>query len=94
MLIARVEGSAISTIHHPSLKGWRQLICQPLDDAGNDLGSPILVCDNLGAGMHQQVVVTADGKSIRQKITNDTPLRYMTIGVVDEKVTEPEAVRV
>jgi microcompartment protein CcmK/EutM len=84
-----VEGSAISTIRHPSLKGWRLLICQPLDEAGRKESLPILCLDSLGAGKHQMVVVTSDGKSVREKMGfPHTPARYMTIAILDEIETD------
>lgn len=85
MLICRVEGSATSTIHHRSLRGWRLLLCQPVNERNEKEGSLLLALDRLGAGMHQKVVVTSDGKSIRELVQDDlSPLRFVTIGVVDE----------
>jgi ethanolamine utilization protein EutN len=84
MLICRVEGSATSTIRHPSLAGWRLLVCQPLDERGRSSGLPILSLDDLGAGHSQLVIVTSDGKSVRERIgIANTPARYMTIGILD-----------
>lgn len=85
MIMCRVEGSAISTIRHPSLKGWRLLICQPLDENGVSESLPILCLDNLGAGRHEIVIVTSDGKSVREKMgMPHTPARYMTIALLDD----------
>lgn len=92
MLLCRVDGNAIATVHHPSLRGWRQLLCQPLDADGRDSGKQILVSDSLGAGLHDIIVVTSDGKSIRERVgTPLTPLRYMSIGIVDAVQKEPAA---
>ncbi len=89
MLLCRVEGSAVSTIHHPSLKGWRQLLCQPVNENGEAISDPILVADILGAGMHQLVMVTSDGKTLRERVgDNHSPMRYMTIGIVDDTPEE------
>jgi ethanolamine utilization protein EutN len=86
MLICRVEGSATSTIRHPSLAGWRLLVCQPLDERGQTSGLPILSLDDLGAGHNQLVIVTSDGKSVRERIgVSHTPARYMTIGILDSE---------
>jgi ethanolamine utilization protein EutN len=85
MLICRIDGNAIATIHHPTLRGWRQLICQPLDALGTPVGKPLLSMDKLGAGVKDLVLVTSDGKSIRDAVgTEFTPLRYMTIAILDE----------
>lgn len=83
--MCRVEGSAVSTIRHPSLQGWRLLICQPVNDDGTPVGHPVLSLDNLGAGKHQLVVVSSDGKSVREKVGDPhSPARYMTIAILDE----------
>ena len=85
MIICRVEGNATSTICHPSLKGWRLLVCQPVDESGVAEGHPVLCLDNLGAGSGQIVVVTSDGKTVREKLDDaHSPARYLTIAILDE----------
>ena len=34
MLLARVEGNVVATRKHPSFEGWRLVICQPINNAG------------------------------------------------------------
>ncbi len=90
MLLCRVEGSATSTIHHRSLRGWRLLLCQPVNERDEKEGSLLLALDRLGAGLHQKVIVTSDGKSIRQIVQDEnSPLRFMTVGVVDDTRDPP-----
>ena len=84
MLLARVDGNATSTIRHRTLAGWRQLICQPLDENGEDQGAPILAADPLGAGQYDKVIITSDGKHVREVVKdNHSPMRYLIIGIVD-----------
>lgn len=91
MLLCRVEGTAVSTIHHPSLRGWRQLVCQPLNDAGESAGDPVLVADALGAAIHQTIIVTSDGKTVRERVgDNHSPMRYLSIGIIDDSATAAE----
>jgi ethanolamine utilization protein EutN len=92
MLLCRVEGSAISTIRHPSLKGWRLLICQPVGDSGAPEGLPVICLDNLGAGRRQTVIATSDGKSVREKVGDPySPARYMTVAILDDPAgAEPQ----
>ncbi len=86
MLLARVEGSVIATRKHPSFEGWRMIICQPVNRAGEPEGSPQIALDPLGAGMHQRVVISSDGAAARQAVKNPkSPARWMIIGIVDEK---------
>lgn len=85
MLAGRVVGHATATVKHPSMKGWKLLLVQPLaaDGASPD-GDPVLVVDHLGAGRGDLVIVSSDGKHT-QTIIGDphTPVRWSVIGIVD-----------
>jgi ethanolamine utilization protein EutN len=84
MLLAVVEGNAVTTIRHPSLKGWKVLIVQPVDIAGRPDGDVIMAIDMLGAGVGARVVISNDGSHTRQMVgDNLSPLRWSVIGVVD-----------
>ena len=86
MLLARVEGNVVATRKHPSLTGWRLVICQPIDGAGSPEGVPQIAIDSHGAGMHQRVVISSDGTAARKAVGDDkSPARWMIIGVVDER---------
>jgi ethanolamine utilization protein EutN len=85
MLLARVEGNIVATRKHPSLEGWRLVICQPLGAAGEPEGVPIVAIDSHGAGMHQQVVISSDGLAARKAVGVDkSPVRWLVVGIVDE----------
>ena len=84
MLLARVEGNVVATRKHPSLEGWRLLICQPIDAAGRPEGSPQIAIDAHGAGMHQRVIVSSDGSSARKAVGDErSPVRWLVLGIVD-----------
>lgn len=86
MLLARVEGNVIATRKHPSFDGWRLLICQPINNVGAPEGAPQVAIDSHGAGMHQRVVISSDGSAARRTVGDDqSPARWLVIGVVDEK---------
>ena len=86
MLLARVEGNVVATRKHPSLEGWRLLICQPIGGDGRPEGSPQVAIDAHGAALHQQVVISSDGFAARRAVGDDkSPVRWLVIGVVDEK---------
>ena len=85
MFLARVEGNVVATRKHPSLEGWRLLICQPIGQAGTPEGVPQVAIDSHGAGMHQRVIISSDGMAARKAVGNDqSPARWMIIGIVDE----------
>ncbi|HYV28639.1 MAG TPA: EutN/CcmL family microcompartment protein [Candidatus Eisenbacteria bacterium] len=86
MLLARVEGNVVATRKHPSLEGWRLVICQPINAAGVAEGSPQVAIDAHGAGMHQRVVISSDGAASRKAVGDEkSPVRWLVIGVVDEQ---------
>jgi microcompartment protein CcmK/EutM len=86
MLLARVEGNVVATRKHPSLEGWRLVICQPIGHAGAPEGSPQVAIDPHGAGMHQRVIISSDGLATRRAVGDDkSPARWMITGIVDEK---------
>jgi microcompartment protein CcmK/EutM len=88
MLLARVEGTVVATRKHPSLTGWRLIVCQPLNATGEAEGVPQVAIDAHGAGLHQRVVISSDGMAARKAVGDDrSPARWMIVGVVDEPVT-------
>jgi microcompartment protein CcmK/EutM len=86
MLLARVEGNVVATRKHSSFEGWRLVICQPINNAGQPEGAPQVAIDSHGAGMHQRVIISSDGAASR-KVVGDkkSPVRWMVTGIVDEK---------
>mgnify|MGYP005858307997 CR=1 FL=1 len=89
MLLARVDGNIVTTHCHPSLVGFRNVICQPLDDQGREDGAPILAIDCLGAGMHQRVLISTDGSRTREIVQDErSPLRNYVAAIVDEPPAE------
>jgi len=85
MFLARVEGSVIATRKHPSLNGWRLIICQPISGAGEPEGSPQVAIDPHGAALHQRVIISSDGLAARKAVGDDrSPARWMIVAIVDE----------
>jgi microcompartment protein CcmK/EutM len=86
MLLARVEGNVVATRKHPSLEGWRLLVCQPINQAGQPEGVPQVAIDPHGAGLHQRVVISSDGAAARLAVGDEhSPVRWILLGIVDEK---------
>jgi microcompartment protein CcmK/EutM len=85
MLLARVEGNVTATRKHPSFEGWRLIICQPINRAGEALAAPLVALDSLGAGMRQRVMISSDGAAARNAVGDQkSPARWMIIGILDE----------
>ena len=90
MRLARVEGNVVATRKHPSLEGWRLVVCQPITLTGENDGTPIIAIDPHGAGMHQRVIVSSDGLAARRTVGDvRSPVRMMITGIIDK--TQEEA---
>jgi microcompartment protein CcmK/EutM len=84
MFIARIDGSLTSTVKHRSLEGCRLLIGQRLEADGSAVGEPVVLLDELGAGVGSLVLVTTDGDLTRQRLAdNTTPTRLSVVGIID-----------
>lgn len=84
MFIARIDGSLTSTVKHRSLQGCRLLIGQRLQANGTEVGEPVVVLDDLGAGIGSLALVTTDGDLARQRLAdNTTPARLTVVGIID-----------
>ena len=67
------------------MDGWRLLIAQPLGIRGQDDGDPILVIDELGSGRGDRIIITSDGKYVREMVKSDgSPVRFATLGIADK----------
>jgi microcompartment protein CcmK/EutM len=84
MNYARIDGTIVTSSAHPSMAGWRTVICQPIDSEGCDEGIPVLALDPLGAGLHQHVILSTDGSVTRELVRDPiTPLRNLIIAIID-----------
>lgn len=90
MLIARVVGSAVSTIKDEKLTNRTLLICVQTDETGKAIGKPYVAIDTVDAG-EGDLVLTAAGSSARQTtVTKNTPVDSVVMAVIDSLVVEGE----
>ena len=83
MLIARVVGTAVSTIKDEKVKGRKLLILKQTDPAGKWIGKPFVAVDLVDAG-EGELVLTGHGSSARQThLTKDCPVDAVVVAVVD-----------
>ena len=84
MQLGRVVGQGVATIKHPSLKGWKLLLVQPLAADGTDDGEPLLAIDTLGAGTSHRVILSNDGSEARAMVkAKNSPARWFVMGIQD-----------
>lgn len=83
MLIARVIGTAVSTIKEETLLGSKLLVLRQTDEHGEPFGKPYVAVDTVNAG-EGDLVLTAHGSSGRQTtITKDRPVDAVIMAVLD-----------
>ena len=85
MQVALVVGSAISTVKHASMKGWKLLVVQPLTVNEKPDGEPQLAIDSLGANAGARVMISNDGKGARELMgSKNSPVRWFVMGICDQ----------
>ncbi|NPV40549.1 MAG: EutN/CcmL family microcompartment protein [Anaerolineae bacterium] len=88
MLIARVIGTAVSTMKDEKLEGRKLLVLQQTDEYGKGSGKPFVAIDSVDAGVGD-LVLTASGSSARQTtITKDRPVDAVIMAVIDSLEVE------
>lgn len=85
MQLGLVVGTATSTVKHRSLAGCKLLVVELLQaDGRTPDGEPVLAVDRLGAGRGDTVLITSDGKAVREQLKSDTtPVRWSVMGIQD-----------
>jgi len=85
MQLGLVVGTATSTVKHATLRGQKMLVVQPLmADAKTADGGPQIAIDAVGADKGQVVIITSDGKFVREVVKHEnTPIRWSVIGIAD-----------
>jgi len=83
--IAKVTGTVVSTISAPVYDQRRLLICDFLDERGEDAtGGYVIAVDAVGAGAGETVLILDEGNSARQVVdVEDAPIRAVVVGIVD-----------
>ncbi len=84
MILGRITGSVVSTIHHPVVDGRKLLVAERLDPSGRPTGGYIIAIDAIGAGQGETVLILDEGNGARQILDDSkAPVRSIVVGVVD-----------
>ena len=85
MILGRITGSVVSTIHHPVVQGRKLLVAERLDAAGKPAGGYLIAMDAIGAGKGETVLILDEGNGARQILDDpQAPVRSIIVGIVDE----------
>ena len=84
MLLAKVTGTVVSTIKHPSHHGRKLLMVQPIGLDGGAVGTRHIAVDAADAGVGDTVLVNNDGGAAIMILEDKRAIIDMTIcGVID-----------
>lgn len=85
MILGRITGNVVSTIHHPIVEGRKLLVAERLDATGQPTGGYIIAIDAIGAGFGETVLILDEGSGARQILgDSEAPVRSMVVGIVDD----------
>ena len=85
MILGRIVGSVVSTIHHRIIDSRRMLLAERLDQKGGETGTYVIALDVVGAGYGETVLIIDEGNGARQLLEDDAaPIRAVVVGIVDE----------
>lgn len=89
MIIAKVIGTVVTTISHPSYKKRRLLVVQPLSLDEGDQEGDFIALDNSQAGIGDTVLVLREGSGARQVLEDkDACVISVIVGIVDSVLIE------
>lgn len=92
MRIAKVIGTAISTIKDPKVRGDKLLMLRQTDPQGEIVGKPYVAVDLVDAGVGD-LVLSGHGSSARQtSLTKDCPVDAVIIAVIDHLEVDGDVV--
>ncbi len=89
MILGRITGSVVSTIHHSIVDGHKLLVAARLDSNGEPAGGYVIAMDAIGAGQGETVLILDEGSGARQILEDaNAPIRSVVVAIVDAVATE------
>ncbi|GAB2859314.1 EutN/CcmL family microcompartment protein [Nocardioides pacificus] len=83
MLIARVVGSAVSTIKAAELRGLKLLVLREATPSDELVGDPFVAVDGVGAGEGELVLVARGSAARQSEQTKDRPVDALIMAILD-----------
>jgi ethanolamine utilization protein EutN len=81
MKLCKVTGNVVATVKHPTYRGHKLMIVEPIDPT---VGKSFLAVDLVQAGPGDTVLVMQEGNGVRQILKEKVlPIRSVIIGIVD-----------
>lgn len=83
MIIARVVGSAVSTIKSESLRGSKLLVVREASASDELVGDPFVAVDAVGAGEGELVLISQGSAGRYTDLTTDAPVDAVIMAILD-----------
>lgn len=84
MILAKVVGTVVTTISHPSFKNRRLLVVQPMFTEGEKPTEDFIALDNSQAGIGDTVLINREGGGARQMLNDpDACVISVIMGIID-----------
>lgn len=83
MILARVQGTVVSTRKDPGLLGLKLLLVREVDAQFKPAGSQVVAADAVGAGEGEIVMVVAGSSARLTEVSRDKPVDAVIVGIVD-----------
>jgi microcompartment protein CcmK/EutM len=83
MLLAKVVGTVVATRKEPSLDGLKLLLVRPVNEEGQETGTPLVAADAVGAGPDEIVLVAAGSSARQTQATDKRPVDAVVMAIVD-----------
>jgi microcompartment protein CcmK/EutM len=83
MILARVQGTVVSTRKDHGLLGLKLLLVREVDAKFEAAGNPVVAADAVGAGEGEIVMVAAGSSARLTEVSKDRPVDAVIVGIVD-----------
>ncbi len=83
MKIARVVGSAVSTIKSDALRGCKLLVVREATVSDKLVGDPFVAVDAIGAGEGELVLISEGSAGRYTDLTTDAPVDAVIMAILD-----------
>ena len=83
MILARVQGTVVSTRKDHGLLGLKLLLVREVDAQFKAAGNHLVAADAVGAGEGEIVMVVAGSSARLTEVSRDRPVDAVVVGIVD-----------
>jgi microcompartment protein CcmK/EutM len=83
MKIAKVVGTAISTVKEERLEDTKLLLVCDADQSGKTIGNPYIALDKVGVGTGELVIIVHGSTARVASGDNNTPADAVIVGILD-----------